>query len=100
MTTMKQMQAAAKWDTGFAKPESEPPVAGAAHGSADNLRLSNNAKIRACNFFHAMQKHLGDCDECCLYLYHGDGDLCESGKTILARELVYTDMSIESPPND
>lgn len=26
MITMKQMQAAAKWDTGFAKPESEPPV--------------------------------------------------------------------------
>lgn len=26
MRTMKQMQAAAKWDTGFAKPESEPPV--------------------------------------------------------------------------
>jgi hypothetical protein len=72
---------------------------GAAHGSADNLRLSNDAKIRACNFFHAMQKHMGDCDECCLYLYHGDGDLCESGKTILARELVYTDMSIASPPN-
>jgi len=71
-----------------------------ATGSADNLRLSNNAKIRACNFFHAMQKHLGDCDECCLYLYHGDGDLCEAGKTILARELVYTDMSIECPPND
>lgn len=66
---------------------------------ADNLRLSNDAKIRACNFFHAMQKHLGDCDECCLYLYHGDGDLCEAGKTILVRELVYTDMSIELPPN-
>lgn len=26
MRTMRQMQAAAKWDTGFAKPESEPPV--------------------------------------------------------------------------
>ena len=26
MITMRQMQAAAKWDTGCAKPESEPPV--------------------------------------------------------------------------
>ncbi len=26
MRTMRQMQAAAKWDTGFAKPEREPPV--------------------------------------------------------------------------
>lgn len=26
MRTMRQMQAAAKWDTGFSKPESEPPV--------------------------------------------------------------------------
>lgn len=26
MITMKQMQAAAKWDTGMAKPESKPPV--------------------------------------------------------------------------
>ena len=34
MTTMKQMQAAAKWDTGFAKPESEPPIAGSAICSA------------------------------------------------------------------
>jgi hypothetical protein len=38
MTTMKKMQAAAKWDTGFAKPESEPPVAGAARGSAPTLK--------------------------------------------------------------
>lgn len=34
MITMKQMQAAAKWDTGMAKPESEPPVVGSATGSA------------------------------------------------------------------
>jgi len=35
MTTMKQMQAAAKWDTGMDKPEAKPPVAGSATGSAN-----------------------------------------------------------------
>ena len=34
MTTMKQMQAAAKWDTGTDRPEAKPPVAGSATGSA------------------------------------------------------------------
>lgn len=38
MTTMKQMQAAAKWDTGMDKPEAKPPVAGAAHGSAETCK--------------------------------------------------------------
>jgi len=44
MTTMKQMQAAAKWDSGFAKPESEPPVAGSATGSANSSTAKETLK--------------------------------------------------------
>lgn len=64
------------------------------------LLLPNDTKIRFCNAFHAMQKHLGNCDACCMYLYHGDGDLCEQGKAVIANEVAYSDTNLELPPND
>lgn len=68
--------------------------------SEEKLILFNDSKIRVCNFFRAMQDHLGTCEGCCVYIYHGDGDLCERGKTILARALAFTDMSVEVSLNE
>ena len=67
--------------------------------SAESFRLSNETKIKACNFFHTMQNHMGCCEQCCEYLYDGDGDLCSHGKEIIARELAYAETTPEFPPN-
>ena len=45
---------------------------------------SNESKIQFSNAFRAMQNHLGCCEECCEYMYDGDGDLCDHGKEIIA----------------
>ena len=73
---------------------------GAAPCSANLLRLQNETKIKFCNAFHEMQNHLGNCDACCLYLYHGDGDLCNLGKDIIARKLAYMDTTPDWSPNE
>ena len=83
------------------KPEAESgaAVAGAAPGSAENVCLPNDTKIRFCNAFDAIKAHCILCKECDMYLRWGDGDLCSAGKTIIAMELCFTDTSIEFPPN-
>lgn len=55
------------------------------------LRLSNDAKIRACNFWNAMDLHKRSCDICYSYLYSGFGDLCFDGKRIIVEHLAFTD---------
>ena len=79
--------------------EKDTGCCGAAPCSANLLRLQNETKIKFCNAFHEMQNHLGNCDACCLYLYHGDGDLCELGKDIIARKLAYMDTTPDWSPN-
>jgi hypothetical protein len=69
------------------------------HGSANLLRLQNETKINFCNAWHEMQQHLGNCDGCCEYMYHGIGDLCEIGKDIIARKLAYADTTPDWSPN-
>lgn len=44
-----------------------------------------------------MQQHLGNCDACCEYMYHGIGDLCDIGKDIIARKLAYAETQLDSP---
>jgi len=81
--------------------ESETPaaVAGAATGSAENVRLPNDTKIRFCNALDALRRHWLTCDDCAEYIYWGEGDLCAKGKDIIAMELAYADTGIEFPPN-
>jgi hypothetical protein len=74
-------------------------VAGAAPCSANLLRLQNETKINFCNAWHEMQQHLGNCDGCCEYMYHGIGDLCDIGKDIIARKLAYVDTTPDWSPN-
>lgn len=74
-------------------------VAGAAPCSANLLRLQNETKIKFCNAWHEMQQHLGNCDACCEYMYHGIGDLCDIGKDIIARKLAYADTTPDWSPN-
>ena len=76
----------------------KPPLAGAA-GSAEMLELPNDTKIRFCNAFDAIKAHCILCKECDLYLRCGDGDLCSTGKAMIALEMCYTDTSIVFPPN-
>lgn len=52
MITMKQMQAAAKWDTGMDKPETKPPVEGAATGSAITFDAFRAANVARCLKWH------------------------------------------------
>ena len=81
--------------------ESETPaaVAGAARGSAENVRLPNDTKIRFCNAVDGMKAHCILCKECDIYMRWGDGDLCSAGKTIIAMELCCADTNVEFPPN-
>ena len=77
----------------------------AAPGSVENVRLHNDTKIRFCNAFDALRRHAaegtsGECAACSIYLRSGDGDLCEKGKDLIAREMAYADTNIEFPPND
>jgi hypothetical protein len=76
----------------------------AAPGSVENVRLCNDTKIRFCNALDALRRHAaegtsGECAACSIYLRTGDGDLCEKGKDLIAREMAYTDTKIEFPPN-
>ncbi len=68
--------------------------------SANLLRLQNETKINFCNAWHEMQQHLGNCDGCCEYMYHGIGDLCDIGKDIIARKLAYADTTPDWSPNN
>ena len=68
-------------------------------GSAEMLELPNDTKIRFCNAFDAIKAHCIICKECDLYLRWGDGDLCSTGKAMIALEMCYTDTSIVFPPN-
>lgn len=66
--------------------------------------LPNDTKIRFCNALDALRRHAaegtsGECAACSIYLRHGDGDLCEQGKAIIAKELCFADTSLEVPPN-
>lgn len=72
-------------------------VAGAAPCSANLIRLTNETKIKFCNAWHEMLLHLGNCDACCEYMYHGIGDLCDIGKDIIARKLAYAETQLDSP---
>ncbi|MES2367181.1 MAG: hypothetical protein V4563_14990 [Pseudomonadota bacterium] len=69
-------------------------------GSAENIRLPNETKIKFCNALDALRRHWPFCTVCAAYVDYGDGDLCEKGKDIIARILCYADTSIEFPPND
>jgi hypothetical protein len=69
-------------------------------GSAENVSLPNDTKIRFCNAFDQIKAHTILCKECDMYLRWGDGDLCSAGKTIIAMEMCYTDTHVEFPPND
>ena len=67
--------------------------------------LPNDTKIRFCNALDALRSHAaegtsGECAACSIYLRHGDGDLCEQGKALIAKELCFADTSLELPPND
>ena len=76
----------------------KPPLADTP-GSADLVRLPNDTKIRFCNAMHALTQHTYVCTPCTLYTERGDGDLCETGKDIIARELCYSETHVEFPPN-
>ena len=80
--------------------ETTPPGSLYPDCSAENIRLHNETKIKFSNAFHAMQNHLGNCEACCEYMYHGDGDLCDKAKDIIARQLCFSDTNIEFLPND
>ena len=84
--------------------KSAAAVAGAAPCSAENVCLPNDTKIRFCNALDALRRHAaegtsGECAACSIYMRIGDGDLCEKGKDLIAREMAYTDTNIEFPPN-
>lgn len=57
---------------------------------------SNETKIAFCNAFNALFDHQKGCVECSDYLWFGDGDLCDQGKTIIASELAWKDTAIGS----
>lgn len=61
----------------------------------DNVRLPNDTKIRFCNAMDALRIHGIECRDCATYVKWGDGDMCEEGKDIIARELAYAETSIE-----
>lgn len=67
---------------------------------AEMLELPNDTKIRFCNAFDAIKAHCILCKECDLYLRWGDGDLCSTGKAMIALEMCYTDTSIVFPLNE
>jgi len=64
---------------------------------SDKIRLSNDTKIKFCNAVDALRRHGIWCRDCATYLKWGDGDLCEIGKNIVARELAYADTNVEFP---
>lgn len=35
--------------------------------------------------WRTMQNHLGQCDSCCEYIYHSNGDFCGTGKVIVQK---------------
>jgi hypothetical protein len=76
-----------------------PPGSAPCSGSAENVRLPNDTKIRFCNAVDGMKAHCILCKECDIYMRWGDGDLCSAGKTIIAMELRYADTNVEFPPN-
>lgn len=79
--------------------QERPPALPPARGSAEMLELPNDTKIRFCNAFDAIKAHCILCKDCDLYLRWGDGDLCSTGKAMIALEMCYTDTSIVFPPN-
>ena len=80
-------------------PETQPGGSLKPVGSADLVRLPNDTKIRFCNAMHDLTQHTYVCTACTLYTERGDGDLCETGKDIIARELCYAATHVEFPPN-
>lgn len=60
MRTMRQMQAAAKWDTGFDKPASEPPVRVQPDGSTDAELVSRMNKAEDCILYLRIQRLMTD----------------------------------------
>lgn len=81
-----------KHETNDSPEIARPP---AAPGSAENVYLPNDTKIRFCNAFDLIMEHSNLCKECSVYLRRGDGDLCSAGKTIIVTELCFADTSIE-----
>ena len=69
-------------------------------GSAENVRLPNDTKIRFCNAMDALLQHMTECPACAIYLKSGDGDLCAAAKDTVATHLCYADIGLEFPPND
>lgn len=59
------------------------------------MKLPNDTKIRFCNALDAIRRHGIDCRDCAIYITWGDGDLCQRGQEILAREMAYTDTAPE-----
>lgn len=54
----------------------------------EQLAFTNEFKIRFCNGYHALARHIGTCSKCHEYLCSGDGDLCDSGKWAIAKAMV------------
>ncbi len=81
--------------TAEAKPDCAPRT-----GSAENVALPNDTKIRFCNAVAGVKAHCTLCKECDIYMRWGDGDLCSAGKTIIAMEMCYADTNVEFPPNN
>lgn len=51
------------------------------------LEFTNDFKILFCNGYSAISAHARVCEECEVYLRHGDGDLCNRGKELIARAM-------------
>lgn len=69
-------------------PDDEPAQPEAAESDKELAGyLNNDAKIRFCNAFSEMWLHYPVCRVCRLYLKIGDGDLCDTGKAIIVKEL-------------
>ena len=47
--------------------------------------------IRFCNAFNATVIHASTCEHCDAYLRFGDGQMCDTGKDIIAMEMFGTD---------
>ena len=59
------------------------------------MNLPNDTKILFCNAVDAIGRHDIGCSACREYMRFGDGDLCEEGKQIIAREMAYADTRLE-----
>ncbi len=60
-----------------------------------NKLLPNELKIQFGNAYHELHKHLhredAECGQCRTYLVIGMGDMCDTGKAIIAKHLIFAD---------